>query len=137
MDARKDQWSDLFRTTIREQAALGKVYPNGSPTSISDVSVPIATFRPKTLEALDGLGKILEAEIKEFVQEQETYQGLLLTFNRMEFTTEGAVETELLVGRDEIEKLKKKIMVLGLEEVLPMRTEDIRSWAPCVRQRQH
>ena len=48
----------------------------------------------------------------------------MLTFNRMEFTTAGAVETELLVGRDKIEKLKKRIMILGLEEVLPIDFEN-------------
>ena len=35
----------------------------------------------------------------------------------------GAVETELLVGRDKIEELKKRIMVIGLEELLPIEFE--------------
>ena len=64
-----------------------------TPTSINDVSIPIASFRPKSLEALDGLGKMLEKEIREFAQEQETNSGIMLTFNRLEFTTTGDVET--------------------------------------------
>ena len=44
----------------------------------------------------------------------------MLTFNRFEFNTMGAVETKLLVGKEKIEALKKRVMIIGLEEVLPI-----------------
>ena len=48
------------------------------------------------------------------------YSGIMLTFNRLEFTTAGDVETELLIGREKIEKLKRRIQTMGMEEVLPI-----------------
>ena len=35
----------------------------------------------------------------------------------------GAVETELMVGKEKIEELKKRIMIMGLEELLPIEFE--------------
>ena len=124
VDVREDRWTSLFLSTVRElQEALEDVYPNGSFTSIVEISIPIASFRPKSLEALDGLSKILDKEIIEFIQEQETFPGIMVSFNQFGFNTMGAVETELLVGRDKIEELKKGIMEIGLEELLPIEFE--------------
>ena len=54
------------------------------------------------LEALDGLSKILDKEIREFIQEQETFPGIMASFNQFGFNTMVAVETKLMVGRDKI-----------------------------------
>ena len=71
VDVREDRWTSLFLSTVRElQEAFEDVYANGSSTSIVEISIPIASFRPRSLEALDGLTKILDREIREFIQEQ-------------------------------------------------------------------
>ena len=88
-----------------------------------EISIPIASFQPKSLEALEDLSKILDKEIREFIQEQEAFPGIMVSFNRFGFNTRGAVETEMMVGRDKIEELKKRIMVIGLEELLPIEFE--------------
>ena len=86
----------MFLSTVRElQEALDDVYTNGSSTFVVDISIPIASFRPRSLEALDGLTKILDREIREFIQDQETFPGIIVYFNQFEFNTTGAVETEL------------------------------------------
>ena len=58
VDVREDSWTRLFLSTVRElQEALEDVYPNGSSTSIMEISIPIASFRSKSWEALDDLSK--------------------------------------------------------------------------------
>ena len=65
VDVREDRWTSLFLSTVRElQEALEDVYTNGSSTSIVDISIPIASFRPRSLEALNGHTKILDREIR-------------------------------------------------------------------------
>ena len=109
VDVREDRWTSLFLSTVRElQEALEDVYTNGSSTSIVEISIPIASFRPRSLEALDGLTKILDREIREFIQEQETFPGIMVSFNQFEFNTMGAVETELMVGRYKINELRQR-----------------------------
>ena len=66
------------------QEVLGK---SGSSFSIVEISIPTASFRAKSLEALDGLSKILDKEIGEFIQEQETFPGIMASFNQFGFNT--------------------------------------------------
>ena len=121
VDVREDRWTRLFLSTVRDlQEALEDVYPNGSSTSIMEISIPIASFRPKSWEALDDLSKLLDKEIREFIREQEAFPGIMVSFNRFGFNTRGAVETEMMVGRDKIEELKRRLMVIGMEELLPI-----------------
>ena len=47
----------------------------------------------------------------------------MVSFNQFGFNTRGAVETEIMVGRDKIKELKNRIMVIGLEELLPIEFE--------------
>ena len=46
-----------------------------------------------------------------FIQEQETFPGIMASFNQFGFNTMGAVETELMVGRDKIKELKQRIFL--------------------------
>ena len=108
-------------STVRElQEALEDVYTNGSSTPIVEVSIPVASFQPKSVEALDDLSKLLDKEIREFTQDHKTFPGMMVSFSKFSFNTTGAVETELLLGRDKIEDLKERIMALELEELLPV-----------------
>ena len=124
VDVRDDSWTRLFCSTVRElQEVLEEMHPNGSSTSIMEISIPIASFRPKSREALDALSKLLDKEIREFIQEQEAFPGIMVSFNRFGFNSKGTVETEIMVGRDKIDDLKKRVILLGLEDLLPIEFE--------------
>ena len=88
-----------------------------------EISIPIASFRPKSREALDALSKLLDKEIREFVQGEEAFPGIMVSFNRFGFNSKGTVETEIMVGRDKIDDLKKRVILLGLEDLLPIEFE--------------
>ena len=45
------------------------------------------------------------------LQEQETFPGIMASFNQFGFNTMGAVETELMVGRDKIKELRQRIFL--------------------------
>ena len=85
-----------------------RYHAKSGSSSIVEISIPTASFRSKSLEALDGLSKILDKEIGEFIQEQETFPGIMASFNQFGFNTMGAVETELMVGRDKINELRQR-----------------------------
>ena len=124
VDVRDDSWTRLFCSTVRElQEVLEEMHPNGSSTSIMEISIPIASFRPKSREALDALSKLLDKEIREFVQGEEAFPGIMVSFNRFGFNSKGTVETEIMVGRDKIDDLKKRVILLGLEDLLPIEFE--------------
>ena len=44
----------------------------------------------------------------------------MVSFNRFGFNSRGTVETEIMVGRDKIDDLKKRVILLGLEDLLPI-----------------
>ena len=46
--------------------------------------------------------------------------GIVISYNHLEFTPTGDVETELLIGREMIEGLKKKIQGMEVEDILPI-----------------
>ena len=48
------------------------------------------------------------------------FSGVMITFNRLEFTPTGDVETELLIGRERIEGLKKRIQTMEVKEIMPI-----------------
>ena len=85
---------------------------SGSSFSIVEISIPTASFRAKSLEALDGLSKILDKEIGEFIQEQETFPGIMASFNQFGFNTMGPVGTELMVGRYKIKMLMTEMTAM-------------------------
>ena len=92
----------------------------GENVPVRDLSIPISSFKPKILEDVVGLGAVLDKEIQEFVQTQRQYAGLLLTYNRMDITPAGDVETDMLLGRDRLQELKRRIHALKLEDTLPI-----------------
>ena len=121
VDVRKDRRTRLFLSSVRVlQEVLEDVYPNGSSTSIMEISIPIASFRPKSWEALDDLSKLLDKEIREFIQEQEAFPGIMVSFNQFGFNSRGTVETEIMAGRDKIQELKRRVILLGVEDLLPI-----------------
>ena len=80
VDVTTDKWSSLFYDTIKElQEAYAVAYPQGTAVPVRDLSIPIASFKPKTLEDLVDLGAVLDKEIHEFVQTQQMFVGVLLT----------------------------------------------------------
>merc|ERR1712208_174712 len=61
LDTVQDRWSSLFCDSIKAwQEALTDAFPNGSPVHVGDLTIPIASFKPKTLEDLVALGNSLE-----------------------------------------------------------------------------
>ena len=90
VDAVLDKWSSLFYATIKElQEAFADAYPNGTAVPIKDLSIPIASFKPKTLEDLVALWSRVEKEINEFVQTQQMFSGIMMTYIRLEFPPPG------------------------------------------------
>ena len=80
VDVAVDKWSSLFYDTIKElQEVFAVAYPHGTAVPIRDLSIPIASFKPKTLEDLVDLGGMLDKEIHEFVQTQHMFAGIMLT----------------------------------------------------------
>ena len=108
VDVRKDRRTRLFLSTVRMlQEGLVDVYPNGSSASIMEISIPIASFRPKSWEALDDLSNLLDKEIREFIREQDAFPGIMVSFNQFGFNSRGTVETEIMAGRGKMQDLKK------------------------------
>ena len=121
VDVVGDKWSSLFYDTIKElQEAYAVAYPQGTAVPVRDLSIPIASFKPKILEDLVDLGAVLDKEIHEFVQTQQMFAGVLLTYNRLDLTSAGNVETEVLIGRDRIQELKRRIHAMKVEDTLPI-----------------
>ena len=46
--------------------------------------------------------------------------GIVISYNHLEFSPTGEVETEILIGRKMIEGLKKKIQGMEVEDILPI-----------------
>ena len=81
VDTAPDKWSSLFCDSIKElQEALTDAFPNGSPVPIGDLTIPIASFKPKTLEDLVALGNSMEEGISEFVQAQQMPLGIVISY---------------------------------------------------------
>ena len=79
---------------------------------------PIARFKPKIDVA--GLVAMLDKEIQDFVKTQRQFTALLLTYNRLNITPAGNVETDMLLGKERLQELKRRIHALNLEDTLPI-----------------
>ena len=100
----------MFCDSIKAwQEALTDAFPNGSPVPVGDLTIPIASFKPKTLEDLVALGNSLEEGISDFVRPQQMPMGIVMSYNHLELSPTGEVVSEILIGRKMIERLKRKI----------------------------
>ena len=111
----------IFSDSIKAwQEALTDAFPNGSPVPVGDLTIPIASFKPKTLEDLVALGNSLEEGIRDFVRPQQMPMGVVMAFNYIELSPTGDVVSEILIGRKMIERLKRKIQGMEVEDTLPI-----------------
>ena len=111
----------MFCDSIKAwQEALTDAFPNGSPVPIGDLTIPIASFKPKTLEDLVALGNSLEEGISDFVRPQQMPMGIVMSYNHLELSPTGEVVSEILIGRKMVEGLKRKIQGMEVEDILPI-----------------
>ena len=121
LDTVQDPWSSLFTDSIKVwQEALADTFPNGAPVPAADLTIPIVSFKPKTLEDLVALGNSLEEGIRDFVRPQQMPMGVVMAFNHIKLSPTGDVVSEILIGRKMIERLKRKIQGLEVEDTLPI-----------------
>ena len=121
VDTAPGKWSSLFCDSIKAwQEALTDAFPNGSPVPIGDLTIPIASFKPKTLEDLVALGNSLEEGISDFVRPQQMPMGIVMSYNHLELSPTGEVVSEILIRRKMVERLKRKIQGMEVEDILPI-----------------
>ena len=121
LDTVQDRCSSLFTDSIKVwQEALADTFPNGAPVPAGDLTIPIVSFKPKTLEDLVALGNSLEEGIRDFVRPQQMPMGVVMAFNHIKLSPTGDVVSEILIGRKMIERLKRKIQGMEVEDTLPI-----------------
>ena len=82
LQARADQWSHLFWTTIRDlKDTLSSDPQIGAPLPLKSISVPISEFRIQTQEELDLVCSAIRLELKRFSREHRLTQGILVTYS--------------------------------------------------------
>ena len=59
-------------------------------------------------------------KIQEFVQDLSSRYGILMTFAKMKFSDDRCIQTELMMGKEGVERLKLKIAGMKLDEPLPI-----------------
>ena len=124
LQARADQWSNLFWSTIRDlHETLSSDFPAGVPSPLKSISVPVSEFRIQTQEELNMICSAIRLELKRFARDQKLAQGLLLTYSPMTMMG-NSIRAEMCVGKKAVEELKQRMADLALDQMLPVNLEN-------------
>ena len=124
LEAKADQWSDLFWKTVHDlRGTLTEGNQEVAPPFLNALTVPVCKFRLRTHEDLVKVCATIRHELQRFCADHALTQGILVTYTPLT-STDNLVRAEMCMGKKEIGELKQRMASRVMEGMLAMNTTD-------------